>query len=113
DVAAVASVTVVDSTTLRVGLRQAGIYTVNALLEVLPVPKHLLEEVDPARMRQAPFSRNPVGNGFFRFVRWDPGQQVILEANPDMPEGRVALDRVVMRVVPDINVALTELLAGQ
>ena len=113
DVAAVGDVTVVDSTTLRIGLDRAGIYTVNALLEVVPVPKHLLEGIEATQMRQAPFSRNPVGNGFYRFGRWDPGQQVVLEVNPEMPEGRAALDRVVMRVVPDINVALTELLAGQ
>ena len=113
DVAAVEEVTVVDSFTVEVKMSRTGAYAVNALLEVVPVPKHLLEGVDPAQMRQAPFSRNPVGNGFFRFGRWEAGQQVILEVNPNMPEGRAALDRVVMRVVPDKNAALTELLAGQ
>jgi peptide/nickel transport system substrate-binding protein len=113
DVAAVREVSVVDSVTLQVRLARTGAYTVNALLEVVPVPMHLLEGVGAADMRMAPFSRNPVGNGFYRFGRWDAGQQVILEVNPEMPEGRAALDRIVMRVVPDINVALTELLAGQ
>jgi peptide/nickel transport system substrate-binding protein len=113
DVAAVSNVTVIDSVTVEVRLNRTGQYTVNALLEVVPVPRHLLEGVTPSEMRLAPFGRQPVGNGFFRFGRWDPGQQVVLEVNPEMPEGRAALDRVVIRVVPDINVALTELLAGQ
>ena len=113
DVAAVEEVTVVDSVTLNVKLSRTGAYTVNALLEVVPVPKHLLESADPAQLRMDPFGRNPVGNGFFRFGRWDPGQQLVLEANTEMPEGRPALDRIVIRVVPDINAALTTLLSGE
>lgn len=113
DVAPVTSVTVIDRSTLRVGIDQMGRYTVNALLEIVPVPKHLLEGVDPASVRLDSFSRQPVGNGFYRFGRWDAGQQLVLEVNPDVPEGRAALDRIIMRVVPDINAALTELLAGQ
>lgn len=113
DVAAVRGVTVIDSTTLEVALERAGIYTLNALLEVVPVPRHRLEGTDPAQLRRDPFSRTPVGNGFYRFVRWEAGQQIILEANTEMPEGRAALDRIVIRVVPDLNAAITELLAGQ
>src|SRR5690606_36579923 len=113
DVAAVARVTAADSFTVEARLSQTGPYTVNAVLEVVPVPRHLLEDVPAAETRMAPFSRRPVGNGFFRFVRWDAGQGVTLEANPDVPEGRPALDRVVMRFVPDMSTALTELLAGQ
>jgi peptide/nickel transport system substrate-binding protein len=113
DVAAVSRVAARDSFTVEVKLARTGPYTVNALLEVVPVPRHLLQDVSPADTRMAPFGRNPVGNGFFRFVRWQPGQQLVLEANPEMPEGRPALDRVVMRFVPDMNAAMTELLAGQ
>ncbi len=113
DVAAVRDVEVVDSVTVRVALSRTGIYSVNALLEVVPVPRHLLEGADPTQLRQERFSREPVGNGFYRFGRWEPGQQVILEVNEEMPEGRAAIDRVVMRVVPDLNASLTEVLAGQ
>jgi ABC-type transport system substrate-binding protein len=34
-------------------------------------------------MRFARFNKEPVGNGLFRFVRWQKGQQVVVEANPD------------------------------
>ncbi len=113
DVAAVEEATAADRFTVEVKLSQTGPYTVNSLLEVVPVPKHLLEGTPPAETRLAPFGRNPVGNGFFRFVRWEAGQSLVLEANPEVPEGRPALDRVVMRFVPDMSTALTELLAGE
>lgn len=113
DVAAVRSATAADSFTVEVELSRIGPYAINALLEVVPVPRHLLEDVSPQEMRQAPFGRDPVGNGFYRFVRWSAGQSVVLDANTDMPEGRPAIDRIVMRVVPDVNGALTELLTGQ
>jgi peptide/nickel transport system substrate-binding protein len=113
DVTAVEEVTVVDSLTLDVHLSRTGAYTVNALLEVVPVPEHLLRDADPSSIRMDPFGQNPVGNGFYRFGRWERGQQLVLEANSEVPEGRAALDRIIMRVVPDINAALTELLAGQ
>ena len=113
DVAAVADVTATDSFTVEVDLNHTGPYAVNALLEVVPIPRHLLADVPPAELRMAPFSRNPVGNGFYRFGRWDAGQQLILEVNPDRPEGRAAIDRVVMRFIPDMNASMTELLSGQ
>jgi peptide/nickel transport system substrate-binding protein len=113
DVAAVREVRAIDTLTVEVRLARTGMYTVNALLEVVPVPKHLLGDVPPERMKAAPFGRSPVGNGFYRFGRWDSGQNLILEVNADAPEGRPALERIVMRFVPDINVAISEMLAGQ
>jgi peptide/nickel transport system substrate-binding protein len=113
DVGAVTSVRAVDPQTVEVKLNRTGPSTVNALLEVIPVPKHLLENVDPAQMRFNAFSQKPVGNGLFRFGSWTKGQQIMVEANPDAPEGRPALDRIVVRVVPDATARLTQLLNGE
>jgi peptide/nickel transport system substrate-binding protein len=80
-----------------------------------PVPRHLLQDVAPGQLAQAGFNRQPVGSGPFRFVSWDAGQQVILEANPQFPQalgGRPMLDRIVFRVVPESTTRLTELLTG-
>ena len=80
-----------------------------------PVPQHLLGETPPAQLPQAPFNRQPVGNGPFRFVTWDAGQQVVLEANDEYPAelgGRPLLDRIVFRVVPEATTRLTEILTG-
>lgn len=112
DVAGVASVRAVDSMTVEVKLSRTGPSTLNALLEVIPVPKHLLQNVPPERMRFDAFGQRPVGNGLFRFGNWQKGQQITVEANPDAPEGRPALDRIVVRVVPDATARLTQLTNG-
>jgi peptide/nickel transport system substrate-binding protein len=113
DVLPVIGAEALDSFTVRLRLRDAGPYTVNALLEVVTVPRHLLDTIPSERMRFAAFSRNPIGNGYYRFGGWQAGQSVTLVANPDAPEGRPAPDRLVLRFVPDMNAAMTELLAGQ
>jgi peptide/nickel transport system substrate-binding protein len=113
DVLPVAEAEAVDSFTVRLRLSEPGPYTVNALLDVVTVPRHLLDTIPAERMRFAAFGRNPVGNGYFRFAGWQAGQSVTLQANPDVPEGRPALDRLVLRFVPDLNAAMTELLANQ
>jgi peptide/nickel transport system substrate-binding protein len=77
-----------------------------------PHPKHLLEDVPIAQMRNAPFNREPVGNGPFRFVSWTANQDVVFEANPDFVMGRPHLDRVVFRIIPEQTTELTELLTG-
>jgi peptide/nickel transport system substrate-binding protein len=113
DVAAVVSAVARDSFTVDIKLDRGGLYTVNALLEVVPVPKHLLQNVAPAQMTNAPFNRNPVGNGFYRFGEWQPGQQLTLHADTAKPDGRAAVDRIVLRFIPDVNAAMTEMLTGQ
>lgn len=80
-----------------------------------PLPRHLLANVPPAQLVQAPFNRQPVGSGPFRFVSWNAGEQVVLEANEAYPEGlggRPLVDRVVFRVVPESTTRLTEILTG-
>ena len=80
-----------------------------------PLPKHLLENVAPADLAQAPFNQNPVGSGPFKFAQWDRNQRLVLEANPSFPAelgGRPNLDRVVFRVIPEPTTMMTELLSG-
>jgi peptide/nickel transport system substrate-binding protein len=113
DVAAVTAVTARDSFTVAVRMSRTGVYAVNALLEVVAVPRHLLHDIAPAELRNAPFGRRPVGNGWYRLAAWTAGQSVTLDVNPDQPGPRPALDRIILRFVPDMSAALTELLTGQ
>lgn len=41
------------------------------------------------------YARNPIGSGPFRFVQWDPGQQLIVERNEDYYGDKPAFRRVV------------------
>jgi peptide/nickel transport system substrate-binding protein len=80
-----------------------------------PAPRHLLQDVAPAEMRNAPFNRRPVGSGPFMFGDWRSNEQLVLVRNPDFPEalgGPAAADRVVFRVIPEASTMLTELLTG-
>jgi peptide/nickel transport system substrate-binding protein len=102
----------VDDRTVRFEFSEAHSDAAMDFTEWSPMPKHLLESVAPADMRNAPFNRQPVGNGPFRFVSWESNQQVVFEANPDFVLGRPHLDRIVVRVIPEQTTELTELLTG-
>ena len=77
------------------------------------VPKHLLEDVPPAELMNHGFSRNPVGNGPWKFVRWLPEEQVVLARNEEWPDGGPYFERVVFRIIPETTTMRTELLTGR
>lgn len=60
-----------------------------------------------------PYVNEPVGSGPFKFVRWDKGSAVELEANEDYFLGAPKIDRLIFRTIPDANVARAEFDAGQ
>jgi peptide/nickel transport system substrate-binding protein len=107
-------VEVVDSFTVRFRLRAHAEFLDYWTGNVI-VPAHLLGDVPPEQLQNHAFWTRPVGNGPFRFVRYLPNRELVFEANPDFPAalgGRPYLDRVVVRVVPDDNTRLVELLRG-
>ncbi len=53
-----------------------------------------------------------VGTGPFKFVQWNKGDQIVLEANDTHWAGRPPLDRFVFRSIPDNSVRLMELQGG-
>jgi len=103
----------VDDSTVVFHFNQVHSDALADFLEWVPMPKHLLENVSAAEMRNAPFNRAPVGNGPFRFVSWTPNQQVVFEANTDFALGRPNLDRLVFRVIPEQTTELAELFTGR
>jgi peptide/nickel transport system substrate-binding protein len=80
-----------------------------------PLPRHLLENVAPAELRNAPFNRQPVGSGPFRFGEWRANERLVLVRNDEFPEslgGPAAAERIVFRVIPEASTMLTELITG-
>ncbi|HEV2809157.1 MAG TPA: ABC transporter substrate-binding protein [Acidimicrobiales bacterium] len=63
------------------------------------VPEHIYAGTDP---QENPANQAPVGTGPFQFVSYQPGQEIVLEANDDYfkPE-RPYLDGVVLRIIPE------------
>jgi peptide/nickel transport system substrate-binding protein len=78
------------------------------------MPRHLLEEVPPAELKQHPFgSRCPVGNGPFVFSEHRTDESWTFTRNPAFPEGLGGppfLDRYVYRIIPEQTTLLTSLL---
>ncbi len=58
------------------------------------------------------YFKHPVGSGAFKFVEWQEGNRVVVEANEDYWGGRPYLDKVVFRSIPDNAARFMELQAG-
>jgi peptide/nickel transport system substrate-binding protein len=108
--------TVVDSFTVRVAMRPHAEY-LDPWRSFTPAPEHILRDVPAAELRTHPFSTTQVvGNGPFKFVSREAGQNWVFAANEDFPKelgGRPYLDRIVYRIIPEPTTALTELLTGR
>ena len=80
-----------------------------------PLPRHMLQNVSPASLRDAPYNRQPVGSGPFRMEEWRANEQLVLVRNTAFPAalgGPPAAERIVFRVIPESSTMLTELLTG-
>lgn len=85
-----------------------------------PLPRHILEQPF-ARLQQTgrdaflglSFWRSEyVGAGPYRLVGWEPGSHLEGEAFEGYVLGRPRINRVVLRIIPDENTTLTNILAG-
>ena len=112
DFSTIASVEAVDATTVRFHLTQpspALLGQVAVYLGMLP-PDFV---ADPANEFGA---TTPVGTGPYRFVAWDRGQQVTLEANPDYlstpVKGAALATTATFQFGGDASTRVADLLAG-
>ncbi|MBP2627388.1 MAG: ABC-type transporter, periplasmic subunit [Firmicutes bacterium] len=75
------------------------------------LPKHILEAVDD--INKAPFNRSPIGTGPFKFKEWRLAEAIVLEANTSYFRGKPNLDTIIYKVIPDSNIMLIQLKAGE
>lgn len=87
------------------------------LLRALPdlghvIPAHVYEGTD---IRANPANTAPIGTGPFKFVRYERGQFLIAERNPDYWRGNGLpyLDRIVWRFIADRAAAAAAIESGQ
>jgi oligopeptide transport system substrate-binding protein len=90
----VQGLTAVDRYTLQMVLDEplASALAILGLANAAVVPQ---EEVEKLGER---FGRAPVGTGPFKFVRWEPNQEIVLEANDQYYEGRPFVDAIVFKI---------------
>jgi peptide/nickel transport system substrate-binding protein len=72
------------------------------------VPKKYLTAVGPDQ-----FNARPVGTGPIRFVSWVKDDRAVFDANPTYWGGRIDVDRVVFRPIPETAARVASLLKGE
>jgi len=85
----------------------------DAVYHMRVLPAHLLRAVPRTAWRSAPFGRQPIGDGPYRFVRWKSGESLELAADSTFFLGRPHLRRLIWRFTPNLEVAVSQLIAGQ
>jgi peptide/nickel transport system substrate-binding protein len=104
------------------GLKAVDRYTFQMVLEkplapilaALGLPNTAIVPQEEVERLGDGFGRAPVGTGPFKFVRWEPSQEIVLETNKDYYEGRPFLDAVVFKIVvgSKLEQRFTEFLKG-
>jgi peptide/nickel transport system substrate-binding protein len=77
------------------------------------LPEHQLGSVPRDKLGASTEASRPVGSGPFRFVRWERGSTLELEADTANWRQRPLLDRIILSVSPDPTAATTRVLAGE
>ena len=85
----------------------------DATYSMFILPSHLLASLPDSALVAAPFGRQPVGTGRFRFSRWDAGTRLEIITDTANARGRAKLDRVIWTFVSDQGAATVKLLAGE
>jgi len=86
DLTSMASVAAKDDSTVVFSLVKPDITFIDHLITLGIVPKHLYGP---------DYGRRPLGSGPYKFLQWDEGQQLIVEANEHYYGGMPAIKRLV------------------
>lgn len=97
------SITAVDSHTVEIKLKEPQSTIIYGIAKTGIVPEHAYSES---------YGDHPIGSGPFKFVQWDKGQQLILEANEDYYGTVPEIKRVVILFMSE-DAALLAAKAGQ
>jgi peptide/nickel transport system substrate-binding protein len=77
------------------------------------LPRHKYAAIPLKDWRTHDWTRDPVASGPFAFESWKPGEQIVLARNPKFFDGeRPRVDKVVVRIVPDMGNLETQLASG-
>jgi len=85
----------------------------DAVYHMRILPAHLLRAVPRDQWTTAPFGRQPVGDGPYRFVHWQAAQSIELVADSTFFLGRPGIRRLIWRITPDLQVAVQQAIAGE
>ncbi len=104
-VSTIASAEAVDDLTVHVKTNQPDptIQTRLAWIKIVPLEYS----------KDAAFAESPIGTGPYKFVSWDRGQQVVIEANADYWGDKPSIEGATFRFIPDANTRFAGVLSGE
>lgn len=106
----VRDLTVVSPTEITWRMESAFAPYPSILASTFITPKHLLSASnDP---NNAPFNNAPVGTGPFKWKERVPGDNIILDANPDYFAEGPYVEKLIYKYIPDLNVMYTQFKTG-
>lgn len=110
----VTSARAVGSTTVEVEFKQPFAAQLEPFTLLPIMPKQLLENYSAADFAKAPYHRDPIGSGPYKFVTRNADRSLVFERATTFPTalGRPQLDRIIMRAIPEPAAMLTELQTG-
>lgn len=74
---------------------------------------HTMVDIRVTKVGTTEFNVAPIGTGPFKFVSWEPNQQLTYERNADYWDGELPyLDGLIIRTVPDASVLVIQLING-
>src|SRR6185437_12092603 len=85
----------------------------NAGSQIRILPAHLLQSIPDSALKTAPFGRQPVGSGPYRFARWVSGSSIELDADTTFHRGRPKVDRLIWSITPSPDAAILRLFSGE
>jgi len=85
----------------------------DAVFHMRVVPHHLLDSIPMAELVSHPLVRHPIGNGPYRFVRWDAGEMIELAGDSTFFAGRPGFRTIVWRFSSDPIAVVSQLIAGE
>ncbi|MEM7735475.1 MAG: ABC transporter substrate-binding protein [Deinococcota bacterium] len=80
---------------------------------ILPARLYYFMISPPQATLEDSFASAPVGSGPYKFVLWDRGNEIKLEANEDYWGGRPEVDGVTYRFIEESGTRLSALIAGE
>ncbi|MGQ9549633.1 MAG: peptide ABC transporter substrate-binding protein [Roseiflexus sp.] len=101
----------VDDHTTRAILRPDYVGAAYFMSYWTPLPRHLLQRVDPARVRESEFARRPVGYGPYVLVE-RTSTELRFERNPHYFGPASSASRLVIRAFADLELLRANLLNG-
>jgi len=85
----------------------------NAATQISVLPAHLLQNIPDSSLKTAPFNRNPVGSGPYKFVRWVSGSTIEVAADSNYRGGRPKIDRIIWSIAANPDAAMLRLFSGE